>query len=202
MSSNTFPPLQTPPSSHLPPAFVSDWETETLDPLPDPPLYTSQPLQKPPPPELVPITLSTHPIETVPPPPPAPSIPPLTSRSGRYIRLPVRFDDSHHSLLHAHTATFLPTTDDSHDCLLQPSTSNYSEPHPMAILCSHMFAFIATDPETMTLVDNLQHPDWAKFILAIHKELTEHISRRHWKVVPLKNVPPQKRRLHMVWSTK
>ena len=62
----------------------------------------------------------------------------------------------------------------------------------MALLCTHMFAFITTDPDTMTLSDALQAPDRAQFLTAMRNELNEHITRGHWKVVPLKNVPPHK----------
>ena len=37
------------------------------------------------------------------------------------------------------------------DDLLQPVYENYNEPDPIALVCEHMFSFIGTDPDTMTL---------------------------------------------------
>lgn len=36
----------------------------------------------------------------------------------------------------------------------------------------------------------------------MHKELRDHIDRKHWKIVPLKSVPKDKVPLPMVWSMK
>ena len=197
-----FPSSHPKPSVNLPPTFISNWEATPVEPLPSGPPHTPEPSHPPSTIQTVPVQIPPRPTEHITPPSLTPPITSHTSRSGRTIRPPVRFDDSHHSSLHAHTSTFTPTTDGSNDCLLQPSTANYSEPHPMALLCRHMVAFITTDPDTMTLTEALQQPDRANFILAMHKELNEHISRCHWKVVSLKDVPSHKRRLPMVWSMK
>ena len=54
----------------------------------------------------------------------------------------------------------------------------------------------------MYLHEALQQPDRDKFIEAIEKELDDHILRKHWKVIPLCNVPKGKNPLPMVWSMK
>ena len=36
----------------------------------------------------------------------------------------------------------------------------------------------------------------------MYKELNDHISRKHWKVVPLKSIPHHKKAIPMVWSMK
>ena len=65
-----------------------------------------------------------------------------------------------------------------------------------------MFACVATDPGTMMSKEAMREADCAEFIKAMHKELDDHVSRKHWKVVLLKGVPDSKKYLRMVWSTK
>jgi hypothetical protein len=45
----------------------------------------------------------------------------------------------------------------------------------------------------------LDHKD---FIKAMYKELGDHLSRKHWVIVPLKSVPAHNTPLPMVWSMK
>ena len=54
----------------------------------------------------------------------------------------------------------------------------------------------------MYLEEALRQPDREEFIKAMYKELNDHISRKHWKVVPLKSVPQHKKPIPMVWSMK
>lgn len=83
--------------------------------------------------------------------------------------------------------------------LLQSDVESQSEPHPFAML----MAFVGTsDPDTMTLEEALKQPDRDEFVKAMHKELMDHIVRKHWKVVPVKSVPKPKRPIPMVWSMK
>ena len=44
----------------------------------------------------------------------------------------------------------------------------------------------------------MQAPDREQFIEAMRKELEDHIGRKHWKIVPLKSIPSNKRAIHMV----
>jgi hypothetical protein len=64
-------------------------------------------------------------------------------------------------------------------------------------MCEHVIAMIGSDPDTMHLEDALKQPDRKEFIKAMHKELNDHIERKHWKVVPLKAVP--RTRSHSQW---
>ena len=68
----------------------------------------------------------------------------------------------------------------------------------MALICEHAFAYITTDPDTMNLTDALRQSDRDEFLVAMHKKLSDHITRNHWKVIPTKHVPPHKKRLPMV----
>ena len=42
----------------------------------------------------------------------------------------------------------------------------------------------SNDTDTMTLTELLCQPDRSEFIKAMHKELSDHIDCKHWKVVP------------------
>ena len=72
----------------------------------------------------------------------------------------------------------------------------------MVLLSQHMFALITTDPDTMNLKEALSGSGRNNFIVAMEKELGDHVTRKHWKVIPLKDVPRTKTCLHMVWSMK
>ena len=52
----------------------------------------------------------------------------------------------------------------------------------------------------MTLDEAMRAPDREEFIKAMHKELNDHIERKHWKIVPSKTIPHHKRAIPMVWS--
>ena len=69
-------------------------------------------------------------------------------------------------------------------------------------MCEHTFAYIIAGPNTMNLTDTLHQPDRDKFLEAVHKELSDHITCNQWKVIPTKHVSPHKKRLPMVWSIK
>ena len=72
----------------------------------------------------------------------------------------------------------------------------------MALMCEHIYAYLTTDPDTMTITEALSQPDRDRFLVAMHKELNDHITRGHWIVVPTKNVPSHKKRLPMVCTMK
>ena len=127
--------------------------------------------------------------------------PEQVTRFGRIIRPPQRFAGIISSPI-SFLSTFSPRILHSDNHLLQPSTANYSEPHPLALFASHIFSFVATDPDTMTLREALAQPDRKQFLEAMKKELNDHISRGHWKVIPIKHVPSHKQCLPMVWAMK
>ena len=137
------------------------------------------------------------PQPTVDPPIPQP-VSPIDSRRGRLIKPVIRLGDT----LHSYFADYNPPLADNGTSLLQPTHSNYSEPHPFALACERMFSFITVDHDTMNLNEDLKQPDRLQFLDAMRKELTDHITRKHWKVVPLKHVPAHKTFLPMVWSMK
>ena len=132
-----------------------------------------------------------------------PPVPTFITRTGRISKAANKFADTAHSSLNSYLSTFFPSVQTNvNDQLLQPQTLLHEEPHPLALIVDHMFSFVASDPDTMTLKEAMEQPDKDKFLLAMQQELHDHIERRHWKVVPAKCVPPNKRCLPMVWSMK
>src|SRR5687767_3277221 len=74
--------------------------------------------------------------------------------------------------------------------LLQSDIDHRSEPSPLGLFADHVLSFVGSDPDTMLLHEALCQPDCAQFILAMQKELQDHIDCKHWKVVPLSSIPP------------
>ena len=82
--------------------------------------------------------------------------------------------------------TFSPKGDPSEPIsVLQPDTT--VKPHPFTSLCEYVLSIAdSSDPHTMTLEEALAAPDRNEFVLAMAKELKDHVDQKHWKVVPLK----------------
>ena len=54
----------------------------------------------------------------------------------------------------------------------------------------------------MRLHKALQQSDKNEFITAMKSELQEHIDRKHWNIMPMKNVPKHKTAIPMVYLMK
>jgi hypothetical protein len=122
-----------------------------------------------------------------------PEPPHTTTRSGRSIRRPARFVQNV-VLAVAYLVTYSPQPIDDHLLqLLQPDIESYSEPHPFALLTEQISVFLGSDPDTMYLEEGMNQPDTPQFVQAMYKELQDHVTRRHWVVVPLKSVPANKK---------
>ena len=80
------------------------------------------------------------------------------------------------------------------------------DPHPLAMVATYLWSFPAkrtrSDPDTMTLEQALREPDADKFIEAMEKELEEHITRKHWEVIHVSELPRGHKPILMVWSMK
>ena len=173
-----------PPVTHIPPIFQQEFSSPSSNP-PSTPLATPMlPDPSPPQPILEPTIL-----------------PVKTTRSGRNVVKAARFDETPLSSLMAYLSTFSPSSHDSDADLLQPCIKSH-EPHPFALLGEHIFSFLVTDPDTMTLKEALEQDDRSHFLAAMKKELKDHISRKHWKEVPRRSVPSHKTCISMVWSMK
>ena len=168
----------TPNPVQIPDRFISPWNSDTTIPIEQVPAVINTPTISIPP--------QQHRAPRIKTPPSPPQDPPMqhithptTTRSDQQIRPASKFADSVLSSLLSYTNTFSPDISISQDSLLQPIASNYDEPNSMALLCQHMFAFVTTDPDTMTLKEAMDQPDRAQFIAAMYKELNDYISRRH-----------------------
>ena len=117
---------------------------------------------------------------SIPPPPTAPRQPVAneqTSRTGRAIRPPQRYQD-----FVAFEALHLP-----------PRELN---PHPVIAFKTN------SDPDTMYLHEAMKAPDAPQFREAMQKEVDDHTSRGHWKIVSRASLPTGTRVLPAVWSMK
>ena len=189
------PPLLPPDISDLPPTFMQDWDTlPSSHDLSDNVDINMSPLNNGTTTELDSTSIAS------------PSVPPpihtTTTRSGRVSKPAKKFADTELSVLHAFLATFSSSPISTTDHLLQPSSYHIDNPHPLALFGDYIISYIATDPDNMTLKEALQAPDRSQFLKAMHKELDDHISRKHWKVVPKKCVPAHKKCLPMIWAMK
>ena len=132
-------------------------------------------------------------------------IPPLTtccSRTGRVIKAASRFDDSPRSSLIACTRTLSPNYDNNLHHVLQPDLAAQTEPHSLALSGEHLFGLLSANPDTMHLREALQQADRDEFIKTMKKELQDPITRKHWMIIPLKNVHKHKKVIPMVWFMK
>ena len=75
-------------------------------------------------------------------------------------------------------------------------------PHPFALARKHIYGLIGSDLDTMRLYESMKEPDQLQFLAAVQKELEDHVLCKHWKVIPLNSLPPNKRPLPMVCSIK
>lgn len=193
------------PNAAVPsPRFVTPWnpidsptahDSHDSNPSSDNDFDSSNPVNEP-------ATTETPPAVTTPPPPvDEPSPAPYVTRSGRTTRVKKFFDE-----IHANAAflwTFSPCTPSESD---QPLLQNdyVSEPHPFAFVLEGVVGNVAnsSDPDTMTMAEAMNQPDREEFVKAMHKELNDHVQRKHWKVVPRKSMPLYKKALPMVWSMK
>ena len=60
--------------------------------------------------------------------------------------------------------------------------------------------FVAsTDQDAMYYHQVMSEPDWEHFQESVQKEINDHKSNHHWKVIPIKEVPEGLKILGMVW---
>ena len=51
----------------------------------------------------------------------------------------------------------------------------------------------------MRLHEEMKQYDRLQFLLAMQKDLYYHVLCKHWKVITIRSLPPNKRPLPMVW---
>ena len=112
-----------------------------------------------------------------------PALPTSTSRYGRIRKLTPKMQEYQRQILSAHLAIFEdedPTTELDHP-LIFSATSN---------------------PDTMYFDEGMKQPDREQFLHAVVKEVNDHITRKHWKLIPRSQVPKGVKVLPSVWSLK
>ena len=103
----------------------------------------------------------------------------------------------------AYDSTFSPNDIQFHTSLLQLDNICHVKPHPFSLASQYICSIISSNPYIMQLHEALCQLDIKKqFLAAMHKELTDHIGRKHWKVVAIKALPHDKIPSPMVWSMK
>jgi len=86
---------------------------------------------------------------------------------------------------------------------LQATFELFSEELSTSLDAIHPFAFAAkqVDSDTLTLAQAMKQPDKVDFIRAMAKEINDHQSRNHWKVVHRSTIEdPVNKPLPAVWS--
>ena len=69
-------------------------------------------------------------------------------------------------------------------------------------MVDHIAFSASSNKDTMYYHQAIREPDARQFIIAMVDELNEHISRGHWSLIPMSQVPPHTRILDSVWSMK
>jgi hypothetical protein len=111
-------------------------------------------------------------------PPSEPAVEPaVTTRTGRAVRPPKRFDD------------FV-----AFEALQAPIAE--LNPHPVISFKAN------ADPDTMYYHEAMRAPDAKQFREAMQKEVDDHTSRGHWQIVRVDELPTGTRILPAVWSMK
>jgi hypothetical protein len=184
-----------PPAADPVPRFVEPWDqpTQADDNPPNLGDADEPPINEP----------TEDPVEAIEEPADKPLLA-TTTRSGRRVMPRKRLIATGYLAIAAYLSTFSPLPADASVLhLLQPDIEAHAEPHLFALLTEHVKSYIAqSDSDTMHLEEALQQPDRDEFIKAMKKELNDHISRKHWKVMPAKNVPKHEIPIPMVWSMK
>ena len=101
-----------------------------------------------------------------------------TTRSGRTVRPPERL---------LHVMTNIANYDGTQELL-------YQDLHPLLLYKA------TTNPDILYMDQALNSPDREEFIKAMIKEVRDHESRGHWKLIPQSDVPPGHKILPAVWS--
>ena len=99
------------------------------------------------------------------------TLPSTTTRSGRHGFPAACFNETPLSSLMVYISTFPPSYHDSDLDLLLPCLKSH-EPHPFALFGEHIFGFLVTDPDIMTLKEALEQDDRSHFLAATKKEST------------------------------
>ena len=76
------------------------------------------------------------------------------------------------------------------------------EADPLQDACHPLVYKASADPDTMYVDQALKASDRDKFIEAMEKEVSDHIAKGHWRMIPKSQVPPGTPILPSVWAMK
>jgi hypothetical protein len=116
---------------------------------------------------------------------------PDVRRSGRERRPPAW----HRDYVPIDRAIAMPT-------IIEPSVNEFFNPASTADPLLAYKAVRQSDPDTMYLWQAMKQTDWMQFQSAMRKEIDDHKSRGHWKIVKRSHVPKGATVLPAVWSMK
>jgi len=86
--------------------------------------------------------------------------------------------------------------------IIEPSVDEYSNPASTGDPLLAYKAVCQSDPDTMYLWQAMKQADWPRFRSAMQKEIDDHTSRGHWKIIKRSDVPEGATVLPAVWSMK
>ena len=93
---------------------------------------------------------------------------------------------------------FLPQKYQPFQQLIKPDVKKQSTPHPFTLTSNYIYGLIGLEPDTMRLHEAMKKPYRLQFLPVMQKELEDHVLSKHWKVIPLRSLSPNKRPLPMV----
>jgi hypothetical protein len=116
---------------------------------------------------------------------------PDVRRSGRERRPPVW----HRDYVPIDRAIAMPT-------IIEPSVDEFFNPVSTGDPLLAYKAVCQSDPDTMYLWQAMKQSDWSQFRSAMQREIDDHMSRGHWKIIKRSDVPKGATVLPAVWSMK
>jgi hypothetical protein len=86
--------------------------------------------------------------------------------------------------------------------IIEPSIDEFFNPASTGDLLLTYKAIRQSDPDTMYLWQAMRQADWPQFRSAMQKEIDDHTSRGHWKIIKRSDIPKGATVLTAVWSMK
>ena len=86
--------------------------------------------------------------------------------------------------------------------IIEPSIDEYFNPASNGDPLLAYKAVRQSDPDTLYLWQAMRQADWPRFRSAMRKEIDDHTSRGHWKIIKRSDVPKRATLLPAVWSMK
>lgn len=123
-----------------------------------------------------------------------------TTRSGRTVKMTDKMKESLEQRGQGIVSYQARTYDDSDEAYYD---ALHEDDYALQDAMDNPIAFLAqTDADTMYFDQAMQAPDRKEFIKAAIKEVNDHIDRKHWELIPRKEVPKDVKILPAVWSMK